>query len=361
MPISRASRPIPLRPDRNAIAEAMISTLVRTCIASAQHQLDRSVAPAEVAKRSWGDEAAQVQYLLRAASSPAQITAPTWAGELAHVVTIFLPSLAPLSAGVQLLARGLQLSFDGAAAIKLPLIAQGAASFVGENKPIPVVQFQTSAGVELTPFKLATITTLTREIMDSSNAEAIVRQTLSELVANGLDAALFSVGPGTANQQPPGLLYGVGALTKSTATLKSDAMVDDLATILQAVSRTAGAGDILLIAAPEQAASIKLRYLKAPLDYPLLTSGALPAGSVVAVAANALASAFAGTPTIEANRETELVMDSVPGEVVTVGGMTGAPIGSIFQSDRVALKISMQTNWVLRATGAVAWVSGTTW
>ena len=170
MPPSGA-RPIPLRPDRNAIAEATITTLVRTLIATARHQLDRSVAPAEVARRSWGDEAAQVAYLLRAASSPAQITAPTWAGELAHVVTIFLPSLAPLSAGVQLLARGLQLSFDNAAAIKLPLINQGQAGFVGETKPIPVVQFTTSAGVTLTPFKLGSISVLTREIMDSSNAD----------------------------------------------------------------------------------------------------------------------------------------------------------------------------------------------
>ena len=176
-------------------------------IATARHQLDRTVAPAEVAKRSWGDESPQVEYLLRAASSPAAIAAPLWAGELAHVVTIFLPSLAPLSAGVQLLARGLQLSFDGAAAVKLPLISQGQASFVGELKPIPVVQFATSAGVTLTPFKLATITTLTREIMDLSNAEAIVRQALSELVANGLDAALFSAAAGTTDH-PPGLLNG---------------------------------------------------------------------------------------------------------------------------------------------------------
>ena len=359
-PTSRLSRPIPLRPDRNAIANATIDALVRTCIATARHQLDRSVAPAEVAKRSWGDEAAQVQYLLRAASSPAQITAPTWAGELAHVITIFLPSLAPLSAGVQLLARGLQLSFDGAAAIKLPLISQGQASFVGELKPIPVVQFTTSAGAELTPFKLATITTLTREIMDGSNAEAIVRQTLSESVANGLDAALFSAAAGTTDH-PPGLLNSVTALTPSAATIKADAMVDDLAAIIHAVVRTAGAGDIVLIAAPEQAASIKIRYLKSPLDYTLLASAALPAGSMVAVAANALASAFAGVPTIEASREAEIVMNDQPGEVVTVGGLTGAPIASLFQSDRVALKISMSTNWVLRAPGAVAYVTGVTW
>ena len=358
-PISRASRPIPLRPDRNAIAEATISTLVRTLIATARHQLDRTVAPAEVAKRSWGDEAPQVEYLLRAASSPAQISAPSWAGELAHVVTIFLPSLAPLSAGVQLLARGLQLQFDNAAVIKLPLIPQGQASFVGELKPIPVNQFATSAGVTLTPFKLATITVLTREIMDSSNAEQIVRQTLSESVSNGLDAAMFSVGPGSASQ-PQGLLYGVGASTKSVATDKNLAMIDDLSTIAGAVARVAGAGPIIFVAAPEQAASIELRFPK-DIDYPVLATAALSAGTVIAVAANALVSAFAGTPQIEANREAELVMDSVPGEVASAGGLVGAPIGSIFQTDRVALKISMQTNWCLRTAGAVSWVSGTTW
>ena len=359
MPPKAYSRPIPLRPDRAALAEATISTLVRTLIATARHQLDRTVAPAEVARRSWGDEAPQVEYLLRAASSPAQITAPTWAGELAHVVTIFLPSLAPLSAGVQLLARGLQLSFDGAAAIKLPLISQGQASFVGELKPIPVVQFQTSAGAELTPFKLATITTLTREVMDSSNAEAIIRQTLSESVANGLDQAMFSVGPGSSDH-PPGLLYGVGASTVSTNTDKTTAMIDDLTAIIHAVTRTAGAGPIVLIAAPEQAASIALRYIKA-LDYLVLPTAALSAGTVIAVATNALVSAFAGTPQIEANREAEIVMNDQPGEVVTVGGLTGAPIASLFQSDRVALKISMLTNWCLRAPGAVAWVSGVSW
>ena len=153
---------------------------VRTCIASARYQLDKTVPPSEVARRTWGDGSAPVEYLLRAASSPAATTAPGWAQELARVITIFLPSLAPLAAGPALLARGLQLEFDGALVIKLPLIAQGSAGFVGELKPIPVVQFATSAGVTLTPFKLGSIVTLTREMIDSSNAEAIVRQTLSE-------------------------------------------------------------------------------------------------------------------------------------------------------------------------------------
>jgi hypothetical protein len=284
---------------------------------------------------------------------------PSWALELAHVVTIFLPSLAKLSAGVELLGRGLQLTFDGAAAIRLPLIQPGQASFVGQGKAIPVTGLTTSPGVTLEPFKLASIAVVTREMMDSSNAEAVVRQTLSESVANGLDVALFSVGPGSADQ-PPGLLYGVGAATKSAATDKTIAMTDDLATIVGAVARVAGAGPIVLVAAPEQAASIELRFPK-DIGYPVLKTAALAAGTVVAIAANALASAFGGVPQIEAYNEPEVVMNDAPGEVVTVGGMTGAPIMSLFQSDTIGLKIRMPANWVLRAPGAVAWVSGVSW
>jgi Phage capsid family len=350
---------IPLRPDRRALADATISALVRTCIASARHKLDKQVLPAEFARRTWGDGSAPVEYLLRAASSPAVTSAPTWAAELAHVVSIFLPSLAPLSAGSALLARGLQLQFDGALAIKLPLIAQGTAAFVGEQKPIPVVTFPTSAGVTLRPFKLATITTLTREMLDSSNSEAIIRQTLSESVANGLDAALFSTSAGTTDH-PPGLLNGVTPSTAATPGNKVDAMLDDLSTIGHAVARVAGAGPIVVVAAPEQAVSIMVRNPKG-FDYSLLATAALPAGTMVAVAVNALASAFGGVPQIESSSEAEIVMNDVPGEVVTVGGMTGAPIASLFQTDRVALKITMLTNWILRAPGAVAYVQGATW
>ena len=109
----------------------------------------------------------------------------------------FLPSLAPVSAGVQLLASGLQLQFDGAAQIKLPLIAQGQASFVGEQKPIPVVQFHDQRGRDADAVQAREHHHADARNHGFSNAEAIVRQTLSESVANGLDAALFSVGPGS--------------------------------------------------------------------------------------------------------------------------------------------------------------------
>jgi Phage capsid family len=353
-------RPVPLRPDSRAISDATIAAFTRACIASAWGQVDKTTRPLEYARRTWGDSGEAAQYILRAASSTAQISTPSWAAELAHVVTIFLPSLAPLSAGVQLLARGLQLEFDGAAAIKLPLIAQGQAVFTGEMRPIPVVGFTTSAGVTLTPFSLKSITTLTREMMESSNAEAIVRQALSESVANGLDFAMFSTRVGTADY-PTGLLNGVTPLTASSAADKTDAMVDDLTALTKAVARIAGAGPIVLVSAPEQAASITLRYLKR-LDFPLLATAALPAGSVVAVAANALVSAFGGLPKIEANSEAEIAFDTAPTDIVTSGGAVATNVGSLFQTDRVGLKIRMEAAWTLRVpVGAIAFVQGATW
>src|SRR5262249_58139882 len=115
-------------------------------------------------------------------------------------------ALRGLSVGAESLRRGLQVLFNGAGTILLPTIAQGQAGFVGQGKPIPVAQFATAPGVSLTPHKLALISTLTREMIESSNAEAIIRAVLTESAAVGLDAVLFSANAATADA-PPGLLY----------------------------------------------------------------------------------------------------------------------------------------------------------
>jgi hypothetical protein len=49
-----------------------------------------------------------------------------------------------------------------------------------------------SAGVTFGPRKLATIFTLTREMVESSNAEQLVRMVMAESLSVALDVALFS-------------------------------------------------------------------------------------------------------------------------------------------------------------------------
>ena len=79
-----------------------------------------------------------------------------------------------------MLGRGISLTFDREGSIALPSMAQGEADFVAEGKPIPVKRFDTSVPAQLEPYKLAALSTLTGEMIRSTNAEALVRTALSE-------------------------------------------------------------------------------------------------------------------------------------------------------------------------------------
>src|SRR5262245_66359238 len=76
------------------------------------------------------------------------------------------------------------------ASILVPGIAIPNADFVGEGQPIPVQTAPTSAGPTLTPFKIAVMASLTRELIDSSNAEDMVRQVLVEGTGPAIDKVL---------------------------------------------------------------------------------------------------------------------------------------------------------------------------
>lgn len=334
-----------------------VRALVRSVI-SAAGTVDRTQSPEQYAKARWGTEVARnVDYVMRAATSPAITTQSGWAAEIAHVVMMFIASLRPVSAAADLLSRGLQLRFNGAAGISLPTISQQPAGFVGESKPIPVVQFTSASGVTLQPRKLALITVLSHELMASSNAEAIVRQCLIEAGVLGLDAALLSASAGTADA-PAGLLNGVAALPASSATPPSDAMVSDLAALGGAVARVAGT-NICFVMAPEQALAA---HLYAPmLSYPVLASKALPAKTVIALASDALVSAFDPAPMIDVSRDMAAVMSDAPGDIVSAGGVVGAPVASVFQTDKIALRMRLPCAWAVRASNAIAWMSATTW
>jgi len=166
---------IPLKPDYAAARDAALASLVRAAIATGMAKLDRSFTPADYAKRTWNDRS--VDLVLRAAVSP---TALSSAGPLAQIAVAYLESLVPVSAGADLLARGIGLNFSGAASISVPGIAVPTGDFVGEGQPIPVTTGPTTPGPTLTPFKLAVITTLTGEMMRNPNAETLIREALIE-------------------------------------------------------------------------------------------------------------------------------------------------------------------------------------
>src|SRR5262245_24393710 len=108
---------IPLRPDRSALRDDAVRSLVRGCISIGLATLDKTTRASEIASR-WDDS--RVDLVLRAAVSPATMaTTPA----LATVAAAFVETLAPMSAGADLLGRCIGLNFSGAAQIKVPAIA----------------------------------------------------------------------------------------------------------------------------------------------------------------------------------------------------------------------------------------------
>jgi hypothetical protein len=340
--------PIPLRPDPAAIAETAVSSLVRAVIASARRSLDPRNAPDEFA------DDRGVNLVLRGPVAPTTI-ANTQA--LATIAVSFVASLVGTSAAAALIARSLRLTFDGAALIGIPSLTLPHAAFVAEAAPIPVVQGTSAPGSVLEPYKLAVICNLAGEMIRNSNAEAFVRQVLLENVGPSLDAAMLSAAAGVAGVRPPGILNGITALTPTAAGSSAfDAMVSDLEKLVAAVAPVAGNGGVVFVCAPAQALAIMLRAENPPA---VLSSSTLAAGTVIAIATQALATVI-DAPTIESSPDATVHMFDPAFPIADVGGMA-SPVASVFQTDSVSLKFRQPIAWSLRSPIAVAWLSGATW
>jgi hypothetical protein len=334
--------------------DAAIEILTRAVIAIGLATLNKTVSANRYASDRWDDRG--VDLVLRAAVSPHTIASTP---ELSHIVVAFLDALVPLSAGADLLQRGIQLNFNGAAQITVPNIAIPNAKFVAEATPIAVVAGTTAPGPSLTPHKLATITTLTSEMMNSGNAETLVRQALIESTGPALDVALFSNTAGDATR-PPGLLFGITGLTPAAAGEKAQAIVDDIQTLATAVAPVAGNGNIVLVASSDAAVALELR-IPIALDWPILISSALAPKTVICVAANAIVSAVEGSPQIDATTNPSIHMADPAAEAVDIGGVTALPFASLYQSDKVGLRLRWPISWALRTPQGISWMQNVNW
>src|SRR5215467_1054700 len=105
----------PLVPEdlrRHAPDRPLVRAVIATCLAA----MKRPNHPEEVARSMWGGDR-DVEMVLRAAVSTATIASTP---ALTQIAKQFLSTLVPVSAGADLLQRGIGLSFDGAASISLP-------------------------------------------------------------------------------------------------------------------------------------------------------------------------------------------------------------------------------------------------
>lgn len=335
------------------------NSFARICTAHALAQV-RKQPVTDVARELWPNDRAVAHIVSRGASAPAMTTVAGWAAELSQrVVSDALSLLGPMSAAIQVLREGMVLTFDHYGAISAPgfVAGAGSAGFVAEGQPIPVRQLQANPTL-LLPHKLCDIAVLTQEMINSSNAETLIGNTLARAQGLALDAALFDANPASA-ARPAGLRNGISALTPSSNADPLNAVIEDINALFEAVSAVGGPGPYVLVASPGRAMSMRIRMTRYGADAEQLVVGSVigsPAvgNDVLAIACQALVSAFSPQPEIIAGNAGSLHMSDTPTDLGSA-----APAKSMFQTDSVALRLRWPASWQLRNALGLAWLTPT--
>jgi hypothetical protein len=352
-------QPIPLRADYGARQRAATTSLLRAATASALAIVNKQGAhdAAAIAKSRWPDDR-MAQFLTRAATSAAMTNVPGWAQELVQTqVADFLIGLGPHSAASQIFQQCLSLTFDGSGQINLPTFVADFhnADFVAENAAIPVQNLALDNPNPLLPHKCAAIALLSRELVESSNAEQLVGDTLKRAAGRMLDEVLFDANSAGSNR-PAGLRYNIAATTASAATDSEGAFTADMGALADAVSPVAGNSALIYVASPGRALKIKLRMLGAEIDNVTVLASNAVINDLLVIAADAFVAAVGAAPQIQATKSAVLHVDTVPNASLPAGIEK-----EVFQLDAVALKLTWPVSWTLRDPRGFAWCTPTGW
>ncbi len=302
-----------------------------------------------------------VRAITRAAASPADLATAGWASELSPMATAFV-GLSPASASSQLIAGGLQLNDIGPASqVSLPsyvVTASDAGGFVTPGSPIRSRKMSLSAGPTIGLRKLACIAHMTTESAQGSNVEAVTRFVLARASSLLLDNTILStnVDDGTT---PGGVLAAVVPLPPSAATGQA-AFIEDVSSLVAAIAAAGGSAPMLV----GDLAVISRAKLWAPpsFDLPLVASSAVAADTLIGIEGAAFATAFGGTPQITVGTESVLhEEDTTPTQLSVAGPAVAFPARSLWQTDSIALRMTLQLNWSMLAPGLVQFVENIVW
>jgi hypothetical protein len=332
--------------------------LIRYITAHAKAFVERR--PPEQVTKDWWPEDQAVTALVRAASTPAQLGQVGWAQELARrVVNDTLTVLFPASASAALFQMSPSLAWGNEAMISVPGFAAGTtgntSAFVAERQPIPVYQ-PAVTGATLLPYKLAGIMVATREVIESSNAEALITDLVRQSFGRALDEVLLDANPAAPNR-PAGLRHAVAAIPASAAADPWGAFVADVSNLADAVAPVAGNAPIVFIGSAGRAIrTFVLGGLDDLSNVEVLGSNAV-INDFLCVATAALVSVL-GVPEVEVNKVATLTLDDAPAPDPTT------PVGperSLWQTDAYGIKCRLPISWAIRDPRGFAWTTPTGW
>jgi hypothetical protein len=353
---------IPLRPDIGATLRRERTALNRSLAACVLGKLHNQ-RPGQFIAHSWpGDSRAAA--ITRAAVPPFDTTSGS-ALSIAKVSPLLL--VAPGAAASKLFDVALRFDLSGVSTISVPHAASHPVPlFVAEGAPLPVTQAATGTTTLGPTRKLTFALALTRELDEATpdSAATVLGRLLGEAAAKSLDVAVFGTSASSASQ-PAGLLYGVTALSASTASVVIDAISEDLGTLAQAFSDAAINPDgMVVITSPRSALALRMALGYQVVPLPVLMSPSVAAGTVIAVIPEAVASAYSGIPEIDVVREPSIHFeDTAPLAIGTPGSppTVAAPTRSLWQQELIGVKLRMRCAWASLQPGAVAFMTGTKW
>jgi HK97 family phage major capsid protein/HK97 family phage prohead protease len=374
----------PLNMPRKEIAPA--DYVLRAHVVNALSKIQQRPRSEIMMERYGDDEVTQKVYqvVTRAASAPATTTGAGWADTLVQTaVADFIDSLTAASVFPGLSSRGIRTGFGRSGSMTFPTRSSTPASvagaFVAQGAPIPVKQ-ALLAPITLGIKKLGVITTFTREIAEHStpDIEGILRRFITEDTSAAIDAVLVSNTAATAIA-PAGIRNGVSTTT-ATAGGGFAALVGDVKG-LQTALVTASNGNLrspVWLMNPIQATSIALTQ-NAGGDfvfagqinggtlggYPVLQSTTITAGMIILVDAADFISLTGDDMRFDVSDQATIHMeDTTPLPIATGAqgsGVLATPTRSLWQTDSLGLRMTMDLNWALLRTGTVAWTSSVTW
>ena len=354
---------------------------------------------------------AAIDYVQKSVVNPAMTSVSGWASELVRTdIQGFLDTLRTVSVAAELAARSQRLNFGGYDSITVPMRNPLGATltepaWVGEAGNIPLTQFSFGSA-KLNRYKLAAITTFTRELADRSTPqiEGLLRDALTEAYAQVLDAALLSNAAAVTGVRPAGLLNNVTGVAGTSGGGEA-AVLADMKTMINAMTAARlGARPVLIIPTANR---LSLSLMMNPLGQrafadeiaagrllgvEVISSQHVPASTAILVDASTFATAFDtpifdvsdvatvteananGTAPTMAATAAQAAIGAVgtAGQVpvnsgIAVAGSTGAAqVGqqtrSLWQTYSVGIRMIAPTSWaLLRGSTAVQETTSITW
>jgi HK97 family phage major capsid protein len=264
-----------------------------------------------------------------------------------------------------------RIPFDTAVGIST---AAGSGYWVGEGKPKPLTSFNFNK-TTLAPLKCANIVVLTEELLRRSDsaAESMVRDEMRNALVALIDESFIDPANAGSAGVEPASITNAAVNGAASGTGDADDIRADIRSLFNEFITANSSADIVLVmrATDALAAGMLVNALGQAefpgvnrnggslVGLPVVTSQAVPSGTVIAVQPSEIYYADDGGFMVDVSREASLQMlDNPTNDSVTP---TATSMVSLWQTNSVGFRCERILNWAARRTTAVAYLSGVAW